>query len=68
MKEKELNTKTPQWFKDWHANHYKPIKSQVGRNTKIIYIILAAILASSLAANGSVAEVIAQCLKVFANG
>lgn len=26
--EKVLNSKTPQWFKDWHAYHYFPFRQE----------------------------------------
>jgi len=49
----DLNNKTPQWFKDFFYRQFLPEKHARSRNTKLIYIILAVILAASLAGNGS---------------
>ncbi len=46
-KQKPLNPKTPQWFRDWNWQSFQPIEKQSSRNERLIYIILAAILASS---------------------
>ena len=50
---KGLNSKTPQWFKDWHQNHYKPLSTTVSWNTRLIFIILATILAASIVNNSN---------------
>ena len=47
----ELNGKTPQWFQDWHEYHYiRDMTEQdrvTSRNTKLIYFVLAALLAAA---------------------
>lgn len=63
-KGKPLNSKTPQWFKDWHGNHYSPLQAMVGRNTKLIYIILATILGAALVGNGNL-DLISKIVGVF---
>ena len=63
-KEKPLNDRTPQWFKEWHGNHYKPLQSVVGRNTKLIYILLITILAAAAVSNGNI-NLVGKILGVF---
>jgi len=49
MKEKKkLNSKTPHWFRDWHMEHFNAVKDRTFRNEKLIYLILAAIVAASI--------------------
>ena len=58
MKEKkELNSKTPQWFADWHSKYFMPVHDRTKRNEKWIYIIITAIIASSILANGHTEEI-----------
>ena len=45
-KPKQLNSKTPPWFKDWHSEFFCPVKSKTQSNEKLIFVILAASLAN----------------------
>ncbi len=60
--EKELDDKTPKWFRYWHAVVFTPRldTSDTGRkrNERLIYIILAAIIASNLVGNGNGEELV----------
>ena len=47
-KDEELNSKTPRWFVEWHLGKFLPVKNKTSRNEKLIYIILAAIIGSSV--------------------
>lgn len=51
-KKSPLNSRTPQWFKDWHSSYFLPLQSRVSRNEKMIYIILAALLGSAALSRG----------------
>ena len=51
-KEKPLNNKTPHWFTDWHNKYFMPVHDRTKRNEKWIYIIITAIIASSIVTNG----------------
>lgn len=62
-----LNNRTPLWFKEWFWQEFYPMKQSVARNSKLIYLILAAILASTLAGNGSLTK-LAELLKVVFGG
>lgn len=53
-KEKSLNDKTPKWFKDWHRDHYKPLRHTVGWNTRLIFVVLAVILAAAITGDADV--------------
>ena len=44
----ELNGKTPQWFQDWHNQHYLPAMSRISTNRKLIWILLASSLAGAV--------------------
>jgi len=57
-KDEKLNTVTPHWFRDWHVEHFKPVKGRTLRNERWIYIILVAILGSSVLTNGNADEMI----------
>lgn len=50
-KQVQLNSKTPAWFKDWHSNYFLPVKIKASRNEKLIYVILAAVIALNTAGN-----------------
>ena len=64
-KEAPLDGKTPNWFKQWHEAQFKPLRSTVKSNSRWIYIIVAAIIAASLASNGNL-EAIGKLVRVFA--
>ncbi len=58
MKDKiPLDEETPKWFKHWHDAIFTPrtdtIDARGKRNEKWIYIIITAIIASGILANGS---------------
>jgi len=40
---------TPRWFLSWKANEWSHLVGQVRSNTKLLYIILAAILGGAVA-------------------
>ena len=48
---KELNSKTPNWFKEWHNSYFQSVDSRSKRNEKLIYIILIAVLGLNTAGN-----------------
>ncbi len=48
---KTLSPKTPQWFKDWHNIYFKTVDTRSSRNEKLIYIILASVLALNTVGN-----------------
>ena len=58
---KELNGKTPAWFRQWHSEHYMPYARTTKRNEKWIYVILAAIIGSGVLANGG-AETVSRLI------
>jgi len=43
-----LNSKTPQWFKDWHAYHYYPFRQEFRLYKALQWIILAAIIGAAV--------------------
>jgi len=56
MKKKKkiaLAEETPKWFELWHLAHFSPVSDRTRRNEKWIYIIITAIVASGILANGS---------------
>ena len=54
----ELDPKTPHWFKDWHTKYFVRVDDRTKRNERWIYIIITAIIASGIMANGHTEEVI----------
>lgn len=48
---KELNSKTPIWFKEWHSAFFRPVNSRSSRNEKLIYVLLAAVLGLNTVGN-----------------
>ena len=55
MKKNEhlLNSKTPQWFKEWHSRYFIHYARTTRRNEKWIYVILIAIIGSSVLDNSN---------------
>ncbi len=66
MKKKKiaLAEETPKWFELWHLAHFSPVSDRTRRNEKWIYIIITAIIASSILANGHTEE-IASLVRAF---
>lgn len=62
--EAPLNTKTPQWFKQWHEAHYIPLKDRVKSNSKWIYLIIAAVIAAGVTGNSNL-DVIGKLVQAF---
>jgi len=55
---KDLNPKTPHWFEDWHVKFFSPVDARTKRNERWIYIIITAIIASGVAANGNTDDIV----------
>ena len=64
---RELDNKTPQWFKLWHAEYFKPSDARGKRNEKWLYFIITAIIGTSILGEKYVGEVVAL-LKSFLGG
>ena len=47
-KPKQLNSRTPQWFKDWHSNEFYHLEERVANNSKLLWLIFAAVVATIL--------------------
>lgn len=45
----ELNSDTPQWFKDWRNKEFWHLKEKVYLNNKLTLIILASIIGAAVA-------------------
>ncbi len=56
---KELNGKTPLWFKMWHLEYHLPTVARSKRNEKLIYLVLAAIIGTSILGKEYVPEITA---------
>ena len=63
-KDKELNSNTPRWFVEWHLGKFLPVKNKTSWNTKLIYIILAAIIGSSVF-DGEIAQAASALSKLI---
>ena len=50
-KKKDINSKAPQWFKEWHYEFFKPVDSRSSRNEKMIYLLLAVIFGFNTVGN-----------------
>ena len=48
---KELNSGTPVWFKLWHSEYFKPSDARSKRNERWLYIIITAIIGTSILVN-----------------
>ncbi|KKM87590.1 hypothetical protein LCGC14_1267270 [marine sediment metagenome] len=63
-KREGLNGNTPKWFEHWHLKHFIQVDDRTKRNEKWIYIIIAAIIASGVMANGN-GETITSFIKAL---
>lgn len=64
MKDKPLDSQTPVWFRIWHAEFFKPSDARSKRNEKWLYIIITAILGTSILSDKYGTELLAL-LKAF---
>lgn len=46
---RQVSNGAPKWFKEFLQNDYWHLTNNVSRNTKLLYIILGAIIAAALA-------------------
>ena len=44
----DLNSKTPQWFKDWHNKYFSQVRDRSLRNERVLWLVLGTILAASV--------------------
>ena len=44
-----MNDKTPKWFRIWRDNEFRHLQLKVELNSKLLYIIIGAIIAAALA-------------------
>ena len=44
----DLNSKTPQWFKDWHNKYFRQVRDRSLRNERVLWLVLGAIVAASI--------------------
>ena len=66
-KETPLNSKTPQWFKQWHEAQFVPLKAKVKSNSKWIYLIIAAVVAAGITGNSNL-DVFGKIVQAFTGG
>ncbi len=59
-----LGNGAPRWFESWHNLHFTPVCRRSRRNEKLIYIILATILAAAALGNGNI-NLIGRLLGAF---
>ena len=45
----KMNNRTPKWFKDWRNNEFYHLAERVSLNTKLLWAIIAGIIALFLA-------------------
>ncbi len=64
-KQKELDGKTPMWFKLWHSNHFKPVDSRSKRTEKWVAVIIIGIIGSYFAGDRYTPEVVEFVKSLF---
>ena len=40
--------KMPKWFREWESNHFASLEREVGRNTKLLWIVLSGLIVAAL--------------------
>lgn len=44
----DKKSRMPQWFREWRANEFYHLKVEVGRNTKLLWIVLGGLIVAAL--------------------
>ena len=62
---KELDRKTPNWFREWHNSYFQSVESRSKRNEKFIYLILVAVLGMNTVGNHYHSEIMQFFFRLF---
>ena len=60
----DLNSKTPQWFKDWHNKYFRQVRDRSLRNERVLWLVLGTILAASIVGEANL-DLVSRIVQAF---
>ena len=57
--ETKLNSRTPNWFKEWHGSYFERVDARTKRNERWLYVIITALIATSVIGDNVNIDVVA---------